>query len=308
MNHITHLQLDDTMQAQFKSLYHRANDLVFAARLPSHIAEILQALVNVHQLMVSQWHNFEKTRESGSHHDELAFGTYKRSVEGYESLMHDFVSLFPSESKQHEGIAGVASNDEKTLYLLKDEFSSNGLPFFTHLKYCQFERSRDVLMRVQNAGLRAALSRALGADLMGNMSMIDASEMQSIANAAQKAGVKLRFNDAPGELNDSIDIEGVGSVYVSYDIVAAKKLRQQIAKDVLHQIKSDRLRELFFRALIGDDTVIDMKELESFQQVAGEESIDLVVINRKGIELDYLIIDGLELPVSYADDVPETDH
>lgn len=299
------LLLDESTAAKHKALYQRANELVFAGKLPTHIAEILQALVNVHQLMVSQWRNFEKSREAAHTHDETNFASYKRSVEGYESLMDDFVSLFPEQ--EHESIEGVQLQEQKVLLELKDEFSSNGLPFFTHLKYCQFEKSREVLMRIHYPQLRAVLSRSLGEDLMGNISMIDAHDMHSISEAAKKAGLKLKFNDAPGELNDSIEIEGIGSVYVSYDIVAAKKLRQQAALDMLHQIKSERLRELFFKALIGDDTIIDLNELTNFQQVAAEEGFTLEVQNRKGIELDYLIVDGLELPVSYADDVPETD-
>ncbi|MCI5048836.1 MAG: hypothetical protein MRY32_00680 [Rickettsiales bacterium] len=302
------LKLDDNIEDTYDDLYQRTGLFVAGAELPDEIITLLHCLLDTHRAMHAKWRQFEDVRQQ----DPARLGeydtVYKRAVEAYEVLMHEFKAILPEAEFSLFHDSGIDAEDEAILRHFYDEYSSMGLSYFAHLKEYQFARSAEVVNSITDQALKAALSKALRSGSDATMHSIDALEMGLIAGAARKANLMLHFVDAPGELNDAIEIEGIGTIYVEFELEAAKKMRLDQAMEVLPVIGNEAVRNAISDALTDtDDGTLTAMGLRDIKEVCQAENIPMDIENRKGVELDFLIIADIHIPVSFADHVPETD-
>jgi len=292
-------------ETHYADIYRLTDTLLAKQSLPEEIAKILQTMLADHKRVHTTWQAYEAMRVTEPTHTHESYKNYKRAVEHYEAMMHEFKDVFPEIS--YLGIDGVAADDEPVLRHLYDEYSSTGLAYFTHLKQYQFALTTQRVRLIRDDELRNIVGRALRQSPNGRDHIIDSLEMGQISKAARDANLRITFIDAPGELNDAIEIEGVGTFYVQYDIEAAKRLRLEQSMEKLNKMVDCELKTIIIDSIIDNqENTINRSELARIRTAAEKIGVTIEVDNRRGIELDYLIVDGEPLPVSYADDVPET--
>lgn len=302
---VLELKLADDALETYQAIYSKVETLLVRETLPHHVAVLLKGLADMHRSMYGRWKVFEEARITQDESEEPLFAAYKRAVEAFEVFMHSFQMIFPEAL--FGGIDGVSTGDQDTLELIRDEMNATGLAFFTHLKHNQFARSQIVIDALPSDGLRAALSKALQQSVAGIQPEIDHLEMSEISRVAHEAGIEVYFRDAPGELNDAIVVKDYGIIYVLFDMESAKELRLQQAKDKLANITNADIRDVIVEALKSNgDGTINMQALQKIRMIATQAGIMTQVNNPKGVELDTLTVGDVELPVSYADDVPDT--